>query len=108
MSKFRKKPVVIEAMQWTGDNTSEVIDWVLAMGNRVARWHGAIYGTADVAGLLSPQYIVIDTLEGTMRADVGDWIIRGVQGEHYPCKPDIFEATYEAVEEMPQFASDGI
>jgi hypothetical protein len=91
--KFRKRPVVIEAMQWTGENTSAVIDWVLANGPRAARWHEA---DEFVGG---GQHIAIDTLEGTMRAVVGDWIIRGVQDEFYPCKPDIFEATYEAATE---------
>lgn len=50
----------------------------------------------------APPYLAIDTLEGTMRADVGDWVIRGVQGEFYPCKPDIFEATYVVVEPTPE------
>jgi hypothetical protein len=87
--KFRKKPVEIQAVQWTGDNTSDVIDWVLHTGSRSARWHEP----TDPHG----EHLAIDTLEGTMRAAVGDWIVRGVKGEHYPCKPDIFEATYEPV-----------
>ena len=82
---FRKKPVVISAVRWDGDSgTANAFigedyfkDWEYA---------------PDGAALLIP------TLEGTMRAEVGDWIIRGVKGEFYPCKPDIFEATYEAVE----------
>ena len=63
------------------------------------------YGTAHRTGLLFNQsiggqwYCEIRTLEGTMRADMGDWIITGVNGERYPCKPDIFAATYEPVEE---------
>jgi hypothetical protein len=77
--KFRKRPVVIEAIQWTGSNVAEV-DAFFDDGETVA---GA--GTA----------IVIDTLEGAVTAQVGDWIIRGVAGKFYPCKPDIFEATYE-------------
>ncbi|MEO3922683.1 hypothetical protein ABGB07_02190 [Micromonosporaceae bacterium B7E4] len=94
---FRKKPVEVQAIQWTGDNTTEVIDWVLATGDRSARWHEATHGFGGTNKDLppSPEFIAIDTLEGTMRAVVGDWIIRGVQGEHYPCKPDIFAATYE-------------
>lgn len=99
--KYRKKPVVIDAAQWTGDNTSEVIDWILATGARVARWHEEIPAIEpDENGKgrdRDPEHIEIDTLEGTMRAELGDWVIRGVMGEHYPCKPDIFEATYEAV-----------
>lgn len=82
-AKFRKKPIVIDAMQWDGtaEGATPVIDWILTTGQHAARYH--------------EEYIAIDTLEGTMRATAGDWIIRGVQGEHYPCKPDIFAATYE-------------
>ncbi len=82
--KYRKKPVVVEAVCWTGANVDEVLGFILAAGS--ARRSG-------------PSAILIDTLEGTMRADKGDWIIRGVKGEFYPCKPDIFETTYESVEE---------
>lgn len=81
--KFRKKPVVIDAIQYTGDNIEEV-------------WHtfdaGEIYGPVE-----DDPCAYIMTLEGRMRCDVGDWIIQGVQGEFYPCKPDIFAATYEEV-----------
>lgn len=80
--KFRKKPVVINAVQWTGSNLTEVLDF---MG-----WRDA---THDHTTGLS-----IQTLEGDMHASVGDWIIQGVQGEFYACKPDIFEATYEVAE----------
>lgn len=84
---FRKKPVEIQAMQWDGtaESATAVIDWVLATGTRCARLHD------------ETRTLAIDTLEGTMSASPGDWIIRGVQGEHYPCKPDIFSATYDAV-----------
>ena len=91
---FRKKPVVIEARQ--------VLDY-LSNHQEIARWIEAGGGKASLPFLGS--HIVIGTLEGDMRADIGDWIIRGVQGEFYPCKPDIFEATYEpapaAGEETP-------
>ena len=76
MSKFRKKPVVIEATQWFkhGDHPAvQVVDYPSDRG-----W--------------------IDTLEGGHTVKAGDWIITGVKGEHYPCKPDIFEATYERVD----------
>lgn len=90
-AKFRKKPVVIEAMQWDGTASSAgpIIDWVLRNGGTI-RYRGP----EDVPG----SYLSVDTLEGTMYVDVGDWVIRGVQGEFYPCKPAIFAATYEAVE----------
>jgi hypothetical protein len=82
MPKFRKKPVVIEAVQFTGSNTQELVDWIdkkyLPCGDDVE--------------------VLIETLEGLMRAKPGDYIIKGVNGEFYPCKPDIFEKTYEAVE----------
>lgn len=81
MPKFKKKPVVIEAVRWTGDNFGELTDFM----------HDA-YGVDHLN-------ITIETLEGTMTASVGDWIIKGVQGEFYPCKPNIFEQTYEPVEE---------
>lgn len=87
LRKFRKKPVVIEAMQFDENNGDEVMDWVNS------HFEGSIIATY-------PQHcaeICISTLEGNVFAQYGDWIIKGVQGEFYPCKPDIFEATYEEV-----------
>ncbi|GEO08751.1 hypothetical protein [Segetibacter aerophilus] len=80
MPKFRKKPVVIEAIQYTGKNQAEIISF-----------------TGNKAKTLGDQgtSIMIPTLEGDMYANAGDFIIRGVSGEFYPCKPDIFEITYE-------------
>lgn len=80
--KFRKKPVVIEAFQWNGQNVEgyEMINM----------------GTSG-DGTYSTQ-LIIPTLEGDMFASMGDWIITGIKGEVYPCKPDIFEVTYEPVE----------
>ena len=89
MSKFRKKPVVIEAMQWGGGVCMGV------SAEEIERWSNNAVRFASVNGLL---YLSVVTLEGEMRADPGDWIIKGVKGEFYPCKPDIFEASYEAVE----------
>ena len=80
--KYRKRPVVVEAIEWTGGNWADFLDFVLARGGYAH--------TED-------NQLVIETLEGNMRADVGDFIIRGVIGEFYPCKPDIFFATYEPV-----------
>lgn len=79
--KYRKKPIVISAIQWKGNNRSEIIDFV---GN------SAVF---DRTGL----YII--TLAGEMFASIGDYIIRGVDGEFYPCKSDIFRKTYELVVE---------
>ena len=91
MSKFRKKPVVIEAMQFLGpsvehvDHMMEFDDWIVAHQSKtLARYVGSD--------------LIIATLEGDHRAMPGDWIICDIQGELYPCKPDIFEATYEPVE----------
>lgn len=114
-TKFRKKPVVIEAMHFDGGqaNADPIIDWVVASGG-AAGWHqdGTLAADPDCP---TPEYhdshhycpscafttaaegITIKTLEGVMNASVGDFIIKGVQGEFYPCKPDIFEATYEEV-----------
>lgn len=86
MPKFRKKPVVIEAWRHTN-------------GNLVPRWLSAAMADGRVwyQGGDAP-YFTIETLEGEMRADVGDWIICGVKGELYPCKPDIFAMSYDLVE----------
>lgn len=86
MAKYRKKPIEVEAIQWTGDNERAIYAWeeeFLRAPNLVVRPEGFIY---------------VHTLEGSMRAQKGDWIIRGVNGEVYPCKPDIFEATYGSVD----------
>jgi hypothetical protein len=83
---YRKKPVVIEAVQYTGLNAAEVLFWVGASQDEPG---------PRKAYLTDAGEFIIPTLEGDHRADAGDWIIRGVKGEHYPCKPDIFAATYE-------------
>ena len=84
IKKFRKKPVVIKAIRWTGNNYFTIKKFV------------------ETKCYLSPKgkdMLVIHTLEGVHEASKGDWIIRGVKGEFYPCKPDIFEQTYEEVTE---------
>ena len=88
--KFRKKPVVIEAVQVPMPD--QFVEHGLVLG--VFYKHG--FGDFHVA---DDKGYDIKTLEGVMHANPGDWIIRGVKGEFYPCKPDIFEATYEPVEE---------
>lgn len=82
MPLFRKKPVVIEARQYTGKNGIELMAWV---------------DGSELEESFVGDQILITTLEGVMRAETGDWLIQGVKGEFYPCKPDIFAATYEAV-----------
>jgi hypothetical protein len=87
--KYRKKPVVIEAMQLSNLNYMQVKQWI--NDSNV---------TSNPAYLASGKTfaIGIHTLEGEMKAELGDWIIKGVKGEFYPCKPDIFQQTYELVE----------
>jgi hypothetical protein len=87
--KFRKKPVVIEAVRFTGANGSDIAAFMQC----------AFPYYAD-GGLM------IGTLEGAMKASPGDWIIKGVKGEFYPCKPEIFAATYEAVEDIANAAGE--
>jgi hypothetical protein len=84
--KFRKKPVQIEAVR-LGDTNS----------GRVAAWCGGTLRGGPGGGSAGGT-VIIDTLEGRMVASPGDWVIKGVQGEFYPCKPDIFDATYEPVD----------
>jgi hypothetical protein len=95
MPTFRKKPVEIEAMQY--DGSAEV-------GQAIARWGNEDDPVGGVPiSFITPDghgSLCIETLEGTMMASPGDWIIRGVKGELYPCKPDIFEATYEPVDSL--------
>jgi hypothetical protein len=89
---YRKKPVEVEAVQWAGDEPGAraIVEWITT------------FGAEDEAQFVSvdglTHSISIRTLEGEMYATAGDWIIRGVKGEFYPCKPDIFEATYDIVD----------
>jgi len=89
--KYRKKPVIIEAMQFTTNNEigsptmDKIVNWMNQGKEKINAWHN---GTD----------IYIFTLKGEMKASVGDFIIQGINGEFYPCKPDIFEKTYDPVE----------
>lgn len=96
--KYRKKPVVIEAFQYDGDLIFQdgipyVPEWAMEAYN-----DGTMYFAALSVGE-PPCELFIQTLEGSMHASVGDYIIKGVSGEIYPCKPDIFEKTYDKVED---------
>lgn len=101
MAHYRKKPVVIDARQFAGTNaeTHDVYLWVESHIGSV-QWADAPEPLPTHGITIDPRtgQAVICTLEGLMWVTPGDWIIRGVQGEFYPCKPDIFEATYEAVD----------
>lgn len=87
---YRKMSVTIEAIQLDGDNVQEVLDWI----NRNDGQAIPIRNSPAKASQLTGS-ILIHTLEGDHRAEPLDWIIRGVKGEFYPCKPDIFDVTYE-------------
>lgn len=98
MARYRKKPVEVEARQWDGtsEGATNIIDWIIGHGGT------ACYACVDTDRCAefdgdSPHSIRIDTLEGPITASLGDWIIKGVAGEFYPCRDDIFAATYEAV-----------
>ena len=83
IKKYRKKPVTIEAIQWNGENLSEIRDFMRS----TVETHGSV--------------LIIPTLEGDMYASLNDYIIKGVNGEFYPCKPYIFAKTYEEVMSSP-------
>lgn len=97
--KYRKKPVVIEAIEWDGHNLRDVIAFT-GLHKSISdikvsderRWD-------DYTDLVEKEGLKIFTLEGPMMASIGDFIIKGVQGEFYPCKPDIFAKTYEPIPE---------
>ena len=86
--KYRKKSVVVEAIQWNGENAREIMDWSWGFSGM---WE-------EFSNINST--LIISTVKVRMTADIGDWIIKGAKGELYPCKPDIFEMTYEKVEEL--------
>jgi len=85
IAKYRKKPIEIEAVEFNGWNFGIINDWIT--------------GKAELYPACYKKKMIIHTLEGNMTANVGDYIIKGVNGEFYPCKRDIFEKTYELVEE---------
>ena len=92
INKYRKKPIIVEAVKWTGLNLEEIKNFVD---------ESLLYNICDGAWEVGEAPVVVDmqirTLEGNMSVSVGDYIIKGVQGEFYPCKPDIFKETYETV-----------
>lgn len=96
--KYRKKPVIIEAKIWNGENVDSIEEWING---------GFVYYDKG------KEEIGIRTLEGVMKAHKGDYIIKGVSGEFYPCKPEIFHKTYEEVEKIgdgfpgPSYQTEG-
>ena len=98
MAKYRKKPVVVEAEQW--DGTEECLQSTILpfVDFTILPDDGSHKGGPGIGYTPPDGNLMIPTLEGAMTASPGDWIIKGVKGELYPCKPDIFEMTYEPVE----------
>jgi len=89
MAKYRKIPVTIDAIQWNGNNEEEIMSFV---------GENCEFSSSTSADYDSFTTLIIHTLEGDMSARIGDYIIRGVEGEFYPCRRDIFERTYELAE----------
>lgn len=92
MPMFQKKPVTVEAIKWTGNNLFEVITLTDGEPNIKGNFAGMQWEVFERK--VAIEGLKIFTLEGKLRAEIGDWIIKGVKGECYPCKPDIFEMTY--------------
>ena len=90
MSKYRKKPVIIDAIQLTSESLMDCISFIYP--------DISVIDHSTLIAIRKNKFLYIETLEGDMKAQFGDYINKGVQGEVYPCKPDIFLATYEKVE----------
>ena len=97
VKKYRRKPIILEAVRWTEDNTDEVLDF--GQGKiKYKRYKYCPNGRDIVYG----EELHIETLEGTLIASKGDYIIKEIRGEFYPCKPDVFEKIYEEVREYKE------
>ncbi|MFF4026971.1 hypothetical protein ACFYY5_29385 [Nocardia elegans] len=106
--KYKKRPVEIEAEHLSSLNGERITEWINANGGTarlgVIKWiYDRDTDTRKPYDGDNPLWIEIETLEGTMTANVGDWIIRGVAGEFYPCRSDVFAQTYEAVERSADY-----
>lgn len=95
MARYRKKPVVIDALRWPGEPEDEDT----GAQDEFGAWVEGLGAELDTFQAFADGTLAIYTLEGEMTAQPGDMVIRGIQGEFYPCKPDIFEQTYEIVED---------
>ena len=93
---YKKKPVIIEAIQWNENNLEEVMKFI---GSEFEYNENTEYATNKFVYFRYTKRLLLHTLEGTMEVSKNDYIIKGIQGEFYPCKPDIFELTYEKVGE---------
>ena len=94
VKRYRKKPVVIEALLWTGSNLKEIINFT-GLNESARKWTWEEYEQ-----VVASEGLKIFTLEGPLMASIGDFIIKGVKDEFYPCKPDIFEATYDDIKHL--------
>ena len=92
INKYKKKPIIIEAVQWTGINLEEIKSFVKDSLDYNYKTH---WDSSDLSNI----EVKIKTLEGDHIVSIGDYIIKGVNGEFYPCKPDIFKKTYEIIDE---------
>ena len=97
--KATKKPVTIEAVKWDGENSEEIIAFC---------GDSAFTAVESQMGQTETEELYIKTLEGNHHASIGDYIIKGVKGEFYPCKPDIFENTYDIVDESGQIVKEAL
>lgn len=93
MSKYIKKPIAVEALEWTGKNLKEILNFT------GIHYSARLWTDAEFEMVVRDEGLKIFTLEGSYKATVGDMIIKGVAGEVYPCKPDIFKKTYYTEEE---------
>ena len=106
IENVRKLPVIVQAIQWTGDNLAEVLEFT----GKHPKWDSWFTSFAEYERWVKKDRNVfkIKTLEGTHEAKPGDWIMRGVNGEHYPCAKDIFEKTYRVVDQVKEDISKDI
>lgn len=93
IKSYTKLPVTVEAIQWNGKNLKEVTSFISGKSVDLSEY-AAVFAWERYENIISDKGLTINTLEGDMKASIGDYIIKGVNGEFYPCKPDIFNKTY--------------
>lgn len=97
--KYRKKPIIIEAIKWRSNNLKDAMEFL----NCDFKYEpNTSYATKQFTYDDKDKSLYINTLEGVMKVSIGDYIIKGINGEYYPCKPDIFEKTYEVAEDKSE------
>jgi hypothetical protein len=99
--KCRKKPIVVDVVQWQGNNEREMFDFLTGTRGQPIILEGDTFRIDFCNGGCQPGNLIIKTLEGDHLAHIGDYILKGVKGEFYPCKKEIFEQTYETVDLSP-------